>query len=151
MDLALLVYGISLLSGVNAFFIGIIFASGLAALITGGYTSSHIFDGGEYSWNLDREGKLREKLVTIRARMLRGFKYSIITLVCAAFVLIFIPSEKTAYIMVGAYATQKIAENDKVQETGQKVLTIINQKLDTYVEENIKAANKAVDNVKEKK
>jgi hypothetical protein len=155
MDLALLVYGISLLSGVNAFFVGIIFASGLAALIAGGYTASHIFEGGEYSWNLDREGKLREKIASIRVRMLQVFKYSLITLSFAAFVLIFIPSEKTAYMMVGAYATQKIAENDKVQETGQKILTIINQKLDSYVEEGIKAAekaaNKAVDKVKEKK
>ena len=44
--------------------------------------------------------------------------------------------------MVGAYATQKIAENDKVQETGKKVLTIIEQKLDTYVDEGVKEATK---------
>jgi hypothetical protein len=45
--------------------------------------------------------------------------------------------------MVGAYATQKIAENDKVQETGSKVLAVINQKLDTYIEEGIEKAEKA--------
>jgi hypothetical protein len=45
--------------------------------------------------------------------------------------------------MVGAYATQKVAENEKVQETGQKVLSIINNKLDSYVEEGIKKATEA--------
>jgi hypothetical protein len=45
--------------------------------------------------------------------------------------------------MVGAYATQKIAENDKVQETGGKVLKIINQKLDTYIDDGIAEAEKA--------
>jgi hypothetical protein len=155
MDLALLVYGISLLGGFHAFLGAIIVASVIAAVITGIYTSTHAFDGAEYSWNLDREGKLKERIASVRRRMASGFKYSLITLACVAFLSIFIPSEKTAYIMVGAYATQKVAENEKVQETGQKVLTIINQKLDSYVEENIKAAekiaNKAVDTVKEKK
>ena len=38
--------------------------------------------------------------------------------------------------------TQKIAENDKVQQTGQKVLTIIEQKLDSYVDQGVKEATK---------
>jgi hypothetical protein len=45
--------------------------------------------------------------------------------------------------MVGAYATQKIAENDKVQETGSKVLKIINQKLDGFIDEGIEQAEKS--------
>lgn len=46
-----------------------------------------------------------------------------------------IPSEKTAYIMVGAYAAQKIATDPKVQQMSSKVLTIIEQKLDSYIVE----------------
>lgn len=65
-----------------------------------------------------------------------------ITAIVAAILNIFIPSEKTAYIMVGAYATQKVSENEKVQETGKKVLTLIEQKLDSYIEEGINSASK---------
>jgi hypothetical protein len=81
--------------------------------------------------------------------MKKAFKIALITLGISSFVAILIPSEKTAYIMVGAYATQKVAENEKVQETGQKVLSIINNKLDSYVEEGIKKATEAA--TKEKK
>lgn len=45
-----------------------------------------------------------------------------------------IPSEKTAYIMIAAYATQKIAQEPATEEISKKVLTIINQKLDGYIE-----------------
>lgn len=47
----------------------------------------------------------------------------------------FIPSEKTAYLMVGAYATQKIAEAPKTQELGAEVLKIIELKIKHYSEE----------------
>ena len=53
---------------------------------------------------------------------------------------IIIPSQKTAYMMVGAYATQRVAENPKVQDMSGKVLTIIEQKLDGYIEDGIKEA-----------
>lgn len=43
-----------------------------------------------------------------------------------------IPSEKTAYLMVGAYATQKIAEAPKTQELGAEVLKIIELKIKHY-------------------
>lgn len=53
---------------------------------------------------------------------------------------IIIPSQKTAYMMVGAYATQKVAENPKVQDMSGKVLTIIEQRLDGYINDGIKEA-----------
>ena len=52
-----------------------------------------------------------------------------------AFVAMLIPSEKTAYLMVGAYATQKIAEAPKTQELGAEVLKIIELKIKHYSEE----------------
>jgi hypothetical protein len=57
-------------------------------------------------------------------------------------VTVLIPNEKTAYTMVGAYAAQKVVENNKVQDMSGKVLTIINQKLDTYIDEGIQEAEK---------
>lgn len=50
-------------------------------------------------------------------------------------VAVVIPSEKTAYLMVGAYATQKIAEAPKTQELGAEVLKIIELKIKHYSEE----------------
>ena len=40
-----------------------------------------------------------------------------------------IPSEKTIYIMAGAYATEQIATNDRVQKIGSDVLEVIESKL----------------------
>ena len=40
-----------------------------------------------------------------------------------------LPNEKTIYLMAGAYATQKIAENDRVQKIGSDVLEVIEKEL----------------------
>lgn len=54
-----------------------------------------------------------------------------------------IPSERTAYLMVGAYASQKIAEDPKVQQISSKVLKAIELKIDGYIEEASKEINPA--------
>ena len=46
--------------------------------------------------------------------------------------------------MVGAYTAQRVAENPKVQAMSGKVVTIIEQKLDSYIEEGIAEAEKNV-------
>lgn len=49
-----------------------------------------------------------------------------------SFLLLFsslLPDEKTVYLMAGAYATQKIAENDRVQKIGSDVLEVIEKEL----------------------
>lgn len=56
-------------------------------------------------------------------------------LLLLGFINILVPSEKTAYTMVGAYTAQAIAANPKTAEVGSKVMTIINQKLDIYIKE----------------
>ena len=52
-----------------------------------------------------------------------------------SFFLAILPSEKTAYTMVGAYAAQRLAQNLEVQELSGKVLTIIEQQMDKYIAE----------------
>ena len=47
--------------------------------------------------------------------------------------LVFLPSEQTAYTMVGAYAAQKVVEDPKVQQLSAKVLKIVEMKLDSYI------------------
>jgi hypothetical protein len=148
MDLALLVYGISLITSIGSFLAVLIVVSLIITFCSAIYFAVSQSDIN-YSWNRNRDGTLIESIVDTRKTMKKAFKIALITLGISSFVAILIPSEKTAYIMVGAYATQKVAENEKVQETGQKVLSIINNKLDSYVEEGIKKATEAA--TKEKK
>ena len=54
-----------------------------------------------------------------------------------------IPSQKTAYMMVGAYAAQKVAENPKTVELSGKVIKIIEANLDKYVDEAFEESKKA--------
>jgi hypothetical protein len=139
MDLALLVYCISLLDRVHGLLFFILFFSIILFIISGIATSTWKFDGSEYSWDLNKDGTVKEKVLAGRRF---GEKDSFITLIIASIVTVLIPNEKTAYTMVGAYAAQKVVENNKVQDMSGKVLTIINQKLDTYIDEGIQEAEK---------
>lgn len=49
--------------------------------------------------------------------------------------LILIPSERTAYLMIGAYSAQKIAERPETSDIAKDVLIIINSKVKKYAEE----------------
>lgn len=122
MDLALLVYGISLLAGIGKFFVFMIFMSVLTIIGNAIYYSDYC--------------NTTEKQKSARSRMWIGFWTALFSM----WVLIFLPSEKTAYTMAGAYAAQKVAENDKVQAMSGKVLTIIEQRLDAYIDEGLKEA-----------
>ena len=118
MDLALLVYGISLLKGVSAFFAVLLGVCGLFLI------------GNLIHWGDSYGDKYTAGFIS---RSWKGFWVAVICF----WVLIFIPSEKTAYTMVGAYAAQKVAENEKVQQLSGKVLTIIEQRLDGYIQEGL--------------
>jgi hypothetical protein len=136
MDLALLIYGISFAYSFSGFMIFITIACVMAFIGVGVYRMAEC---SVESWDGD---KVSEKKRAQAAWADKFMGRTVIVFLIAVFIHVAIPSEKTMYMMVGAYATQKIAENDKVQQTGQKVLTIIEQKLDTYVDEGIKEATK---------
>ena len=112
MELTLLVYGIGLLVNITTLLIFTIFASVLIALFAA------LLEIGNYT------------------------KIAGIVCICSALLLTVLPSEKTAYLMVGAYAAQKIAENNDVQKLSGKVLIIIEQKMDKYIAEGTKNASK---------
>lgn len=115
MELALLVYIISLLPPIAATAILISFLGGIALIFLWGAV---IFDD------------------PFKSRLWP----TIFTLIWAfwVFVAMFIPSERTAYLMVGAYATQKIAEAPKTQELGADVLKIIESKIRFYADQSAK-------------
>lgn len=145
MDLVWLVYGISLLSGFHGMFLAAVIISTITTMVLLIYRAAECTQATYYD---KAENEHRAKM----AEWAMGHaKTTFIVFVSSATLLTFLPSEKTAYLMVGAYATQKIAENDKVQETGGKVLTIINQKLDEYVDEGIKAATDKAEKASKRK
>jgi hypothetical protein len=150
MDLALLVYGISLLSGIKHFLIFLAIISGITLAISAIYTVSWFFEGSDYSWNLNSKGEVKERIATARTTMVKIFKRALIVFPIALFLPVLVPSEKTAYTMVGAYAAQKVAENPEVKNISGKVITIINQKLDQIVDDGIAEATKRVEKAEEK-
>ncbi len=129
MDLALLVYGITTLGNFKAFL-------AVLMVVCIGLSFGNIL--GMDSWVNEEKKALRWKWA----------KRWVIILVCLGALQVVLPSQKTAYTMVGAYAAQKVSENEKVQQMSGKVLTIIEQKLDGYIEEGIAEAK---DRLKEKK
>jgi len=133
MDLALLVYVISLLHGIGSFFVALILACGGVAI-------------GNFIYWIDYSNST-EREAGVKRRLWKAFWVAI----ASAWVLILLPTEKTAYTMVGAYAAQKVAENEKVQHMSGKVLTIIEQKLDSYIEDGLKEAEEKIEKKDRKK
>jgi hypothetical protein len=137
MELALLVYVISLLQSVDGFFKLCIFALVLVSVCLGIYLG----DSGDKMYYSDSENIKRAARATSATKWVwRNLWIAI----ASAWVVILLPSEKTAYTMVGAYAAQKIAQDPKTEQMGSKVLIIINQKLDEYIDEGISKAKEAV-------
>ena len=74
----------------------------------------------------------------------KGFLWFItIVPIIGTLTLVVLPSEKTAYTMVAAYATQKVVERPEAQEAAKDVLTIINSKVKQYALESVKELEKA--------
>lgn len=126
MDLAILVYVISVLSDLKT----------VLALLTGAVGILLVLSIIVY---VDYSPTAEETAAAVKR--MKGLAASIVLLM---FTQILIPTEKTAYTMVGAYAAQQVAENPQVQKMSEKVLKIIDAKLDTYVEEGVESVkNKA--------
>lgn len=113
MDLALLIYGISLFSSLGAALVTILLLSFIGMIIA----SLCVLDS-----NTDTE---------FWKPILK--KTTIVFSMCLPLIVI-IPCEKTMYMMVGAYATQKVVEDPKVQQLSAKVLKVVEAKLDEYIE-----------------
>lgn len=112
MELALLVYAVSLLDGLLKF-LTIMCAAAMLGAVASGVALLE-------SYNDTTVPK-------------RWFRRSLVSLAIMGFIGTLIPSERTAYIMIAAYATQQVAKAPEVRETGEKVLTLINSKLDQII------------------
>lgn len=147
MELAFLVYAISLLTGLATITILVAIVCALAAAVL--FLNSQ-FSQDEYTSNLEAsdvatyeetKNRYKNKADRIKAKMDRfyaNFKRFSAVAIVALVIAVLLPSEKTAWIMVGAYATQKVVTSPGMQETGDKVVKIINNKLDEYLVEGVK-------------
>jgi hypothetical protein len=144
MDLVLLVYGISLLTPIGsvAMMVALISVFAIVGLMI--YRASECSQESYY--NSERNEQRAKDAEWAMGRVGVALK----VLIPTVFLLIVLPTQKTAYMMVGAYAAQKVAENGKVQETGSKVLQLINQKLDDYIDEGIAEAEQKAEKLTKK-
>lgn len=127
MDLALLVYGISVLT---QFSVILIIA---AVVVTISFLVSAISYGAAYN---------KEEIITAKY----WWKCSTVALAIVVPLLVITPTEKTMYTMVAAYAAQKVAEDPKVQKLSGKVLNILEAKLDGYIADMSTAKEKKATN-----
>lgn len=112
MDLAILVYAISILKPLSVMLQMMIVTSMMMLFITLMFYMSDYYI---------------KDTTFIRTR-----RYCIVGLFIAAIGVIFIPSERTAYMMVSAYAAQKIATDPTVARLNEKVVKLIERKIDEY-------------------
>ena len=126
MELALLVYFASVVgafSGLLGLLSFLLFSVSIAFVIT-----LLIGDLGvknySYATNQELENELKIKKILIKS-----VKWTIPLTIIFALLSVLLPTERTVYLMTAAYATQTIAQNDRVQKIGSDVLEVVEKKL----------------------
>lgn len=71
---------------------------------------------------------------TIERRYNHFLKYALIALAVSWSLLILLPSKKTAYMMVGAYAAQKVVQSPDVVGIYSRIIRLVETKLDEATE-----------------
>ena len=126
MELALLVYfasvvgSISTLLGMSS---AVLFAVSTAFIITLLFGNLGV---KRYSYDTDQE---LENELKIKKILIKSVKWTIPFAVIFALISVLLPTERTVYLMTAAYATQTIAQNDRVQKIGGDVLEVVEKKL----------------------
>ena len=126
MELALLVWfasvvgSVSTLLGLSAFVLFCVSAVFIIVLLT--------CDLGVKKYSSDTEDDLNHQL-KIKSMLTKSIKWTIPFAVIFALVSVLLPTERTVYLMTAAYATQTIAQNDRVQKIGSDVLGVVEKKL----------------------
>ena len=76
----------------------------------------------------ETENKLNHQL-KIKSVLTKSVKWTIPLTIIFALFSVLLPTERTVYLMTAAYATQTIAQNDRVQKIGSDVLEVVEKKL----------------------
>ena len=126
MELALLVYFASVVGAFSAL-LGLLsfllFSVSIAFVIT-----LLIGDLGAKKYNYATDQELENEL-KIKKILIKSVKWTIPLTIIFALLSVLLPTERTVYLMTAAYATQTIAQNDRVQKIGSDVLEVVEKKL----------------------
>lgn len=79
-----------------------------------------------------RYGETEEELnhqLKVKSILTKSIKWTIPLTIIFALLSVLLPTERTVYLMTAAYATQTIAQNDRVQKIGSDVLEVVEKKL----------------------
>lgn len=126
MELALLVYfasvveGLSTFLGIAAFTLSCISVAFIIPLLCGNL--------GVKQYSFETEDKLNHQL-KIKSILTNSIKWTTPFAIVLALISALLPNERTVYLMTAAYATQTIAQNDRVQKIGSDVLEVVEKKL----------------------
>ena len=126
MELALLVYFASVVgtfSGLLGLLSFLLFSVSIAFVIT-----LLIGDLGIKKRYGETEEELNNQL-KIKSILIKSIKWTIPLTIIFALLSVLLPTERTVYLMTAAYATQTIAQNDRVQKIGSDVLEVVEKKL----------------------
>ena len=126
MELALLVYFASVVgtfSGLLGLLSFLLFSVSIAFVIT-----LLIGDLGIKKRYGETEEELNNQL-KIKSILTKSVKWTIPLTIIFALLSVLLPTERTVYLMTAAYATQTIAQNDRVQKIGSDVLEVVEKKL----------------------
>ena len=126
MELALLVYFASVVgtfSGLLGLLSFLLFSVSIAFVIT-----LLIGDLGIKKRHGETEEELNNQL-KIKSILNKSIKWTIPLTIIFALLSVLLPTERTVYLMTAAYATQTIAQNDRVQKIGSDVLEVVEKKL----------------------
>lgn len=126
MELALLVYFASVvgtLSGLLGLLSFLLFSVSTAFVIT-----LLVGDLGIKKRYGETDEELNNQL-KIKSILTKSVKLTIPFTIIFALLSVLLPAERTVYLMTAAYATQTIAQNDRVQKIGSDVLEVVEKKL----------------------
>lgn len=126
MELALLVYFASVVGSVSTF-LGW-FAFGLLFISVAVIFTLLVGNLGVKQYSYDTEDKLENEL-KIKKILTKSVKWTTPFAIIFALISVLLPTERTVYLMTAAYATQTIAQNDRVQKIGSDVLEVVEKKL----------------------
>ncbi|MEG0407446.1 MAG: hypothetical protein RR623_01110 [Bacilli bacterium] len=126
MELALLVYFASIVGSVSTFlslFAFVLFFISVAFTIP-----LLVGNLGVKEYSHQSEEKLENQL-KIKSILTKSVKLTIPFAIIFALISVLLPTERTVYLMTAAYATQTIAQNDRVQKISSDVLEVVEKKL----------------------
>ena len=126
MELALLVYFASVVgtfSGLLGLLSFLLFSVSIAFVIT-----LLIGDLGIKKRYGETEDELNNQL-KIKSILTKSIKLTIPLTIIFALLSVLLQTERTVYLMTAAYATQTIAQNDRVQKIGSDVLEVVEKEL----------------------